>query len=603
VSFEEATADVLTRPYHTLAILLQVGLIALATLAPASTASAEIRVTKLVSGPPSEGNVCSVNRRHDCDTPVTSDGRHVLFFTDEFGEKMYLWSDGGMTLIPGGEAFCGPVTTACDYELSADGQHVFYETHDAVTLDDADGTQQDVYEWSRGRAMLLSQPDPPSGGVPLWADLKFVSDDVSRAIMGIHGNLWTNGDFVGSAWERIAGELRPFPSADAQSVASFAVFRDGASKDGSRVLFLTHSPLVASDTDACPEPFPDYYSPGGCVDVYERSPDGVRLISAGSVAGGGDYYVQYVRFLGASSDGSRVFFATRERLVPEDIDECVVNGTPQPCEREDVYEYSNGETKLLYQQHDPRAETYFGRVTPDGKRVFFETDEPLVAADADSCPGRSAYFAPGCFDVYELSHGRFKLLSIGTEVGAGSFGASFQGASEDGRRVFFRTHEPLVAEDNDSCPGYEPPACADIYERFNAGTTLVSQGDDVATVPQSATFLGASADGRRVFFGTHERLVADDRDCEKPVPDGECWDIYERFKGETTLISTGPTDPHARCYPDYFCTRFIAASRDGKRAFFVSPDPLTADDADEEAPSDDIFLSAPCHLKKAHRAC
>ena len=102
--------------------------------------------------------------------------------------------------------------------------------------------------------------------------------------------------------------------------------------------------------------------------------------------------------------------------------------------------------------------------------------------------------------------------------------ALFVGASADGARVFFRTVEPLVSADTD--------ATEDVYERSGGQTTLVSTGATGGNGAFGAFFEGASADGTRVFFATEESLVSADTDAAE--------DVYERSGGQTTLVSTGP---------------------------------------------------------------
>src|SRR4051812_46726616 len=65
-----------------------------------------------------------------------------------------------------------------------------------------------------------------------------------------------------------------------------------------------------------------------------------------------------------------------------------------------------------------------------------------------------------------------------------------------------------------------------VLEQVSTGPT----GGNGAFAPN---FVGASADGTRVFFVTGESLVSADTDVAQ--------DLYERAGGQTTLVSTGPT--------------------------------------------------------------
>ena len=107
----------------------------------------------------------------------------------------------------------------------------------------------------------------------------------------------------------------------------------------------------------------------------------------------------------ASEDGQRVLFPTDERLVPEDTD----------CEF-DIYMRTAGATTLL--SVGPTAGNGPGRVTggvfsDDGTRVFFLTNEQLVAQDTDLV-----------LDVYERSGTTTTLISAGGVNGNGAFDSS-----------------------------------------------------------------------------------------------------------------------------------------------------------------------------------
>ena len=99
------------------------------------------------------------------------------------------------------------------------------------------------------------------------------------------------------------------------------------SSDGARVFFETSEQLVPGDTDASQ-------------DVYERSSGSTKLVSAGQINGNGAFTVLFV---GASSDGARVFFATNESLVSTDTDAV-----------QDIYERSNASTKRQARGKSPR---------------------------------------------------------------------------------------------------------------------------------------------------------------------------------------------------------------------------------------------------------
>ena len=82
-------------------------------------------------------------------------------------------------------------------------------------------------------------------------------------------------------------------------------------------------------------------------------------------------------------------------------------------------------------------------------------------------------------------------------------------------------------------------------------------------------FLRASADGSRILFTTTEPLLPADTDTD--------YDIYQRFRGRTTLISTSPFDGGGCCFLD---AHFDGASADGRRVFFSTFQRLVTADTD-----------------------
>ena len=133
------------------------------------------------------------------------------------------------------------------------------------------------------------------------------------------------------------------------------------------------------------------------------------------------------------------------------------------------------------------------------------------------------------------SHSTFSLVSTGSTGGNGAIPVQFVGASADGTRVFTRTRESLTSSDTDTL--------FDLYEHAGGVTSQLSIGPAGGNSEDyEARFGGASADGIHVFFETGEPLVSSDTDdCEPldPLPNG-CTDVYERAGASTTLISPAP---------------------------------------------------------------
>ena len=230
----------------------------------------------------------------------------------------------------------------------------------------------------------------------------------------------------------------------------------------------------------------------------------VTLLLAASPAG-----ASIPTYKGASANGEVVFFETDERLASGDTDT-----------RRDVYQRAfdptAGEGGAYVTRQVSTGPTggndaynaLFEKVSADGLRVFFSTDEPLVAGDTDLRG-----------DVYlrEPANGKTTLVSQGEAgcapaCGSAAFEARFAAASADGDEVFFVTDEKLAAADTDSE--------FDIYLRelgAEESTSLVSTGESSCSptcgnAAFGVVLWGISADGSRAFFTTPEPLSEFDLD-------------------------------------------------------------------------------------------
>jgi hypothetical protein len=321
------------------------------------------------------------------------------------------------------------------------------------------------------------------------------------------------------------------------------------SRDGSRIFFLTSEALVPEDTDG-----------GG--DFYEYSGGTVRLVSTGpnDLNAGNSFGSLETRELHITPDGLHAFFMTDEQLVAADTDN-----------RYDIYERSGNTTRLVTPGTAsdallPGFHTLPGlerrNFSDDGSHVYFSTIDSLVPSDVDNC-------STGCLDVYEVTNGVYRLVSVGPTGLHGTYSFDgFHGTTPDGSRALFTSARRLTPDDTDDLP--------DIYENRNGVATLISTGP-LDSQTDAASFAGASEDGTHVFFRTPGALTADDTDTSScQIHPDYCWDIYERSGDATSLVSTGPTDPQSGPSPSYLA----GLSLDGTRAFFMSSLRLTSDDTD-----------------------
>src|SRR5688572_14454916 len=163
-------------------------------------------------------------------------------------------------------------------------------------------------------------------------------------------------------------------------------------------------------------------------------------------------------------------------------------------------------------------------------------------------------------DIYERTGSTTTLISTGPAGGNGAFDADFYEASKDGSRAVFETNEALVSADTDTTK--------DVYERVGSTTNLVSTGPTSGATPIESFFLGTSQDGLHIFFMSYEPLVAGDDDNGRR-------DIYERFNGNTNLVSTGPTSTNALLEATWG-----GNTPDGATVFFTTEEQLVSGDTD-----------------------
>ena len=395
----------------------------------------------------------------------------------------------------------GPARTIYFEDASSDGRRVFFTTDESLVAADTDG-RDDVYQRSSRETALISAPgEQAQNGSPQAMQFAGASSDGTRVFFTTREKL-VGGDTDShtDVYERFGGQttLASAPGAGADPFyVDYDVFFAGASSDGTRVFFKTKENLVGSDTD-------------GFYDIYERAGGETTLITVPGVgASGEDQDLPGGGFsFATSSDGTRVFFMTWENLVAADTDGL-----------RDIYERSGGQTTLVsapgfLANGAPQDVNQLKGVSTEGTRVFFETTERLVGGDTDDHQ-----------DVYERSGDQTRLVS-GSQAGAsgGARSAFFEDASGDGSRVFFRTPENLIGADTD---GFD-----DIYELSGGQTTLASAPGAGASgsAQDYIDFGGISSDGTRVFFTTADNLVGADTDG--------FGDVYERSGGQTSLVST-----------------------------------------------------------------
>jgi hypothetical protein len=233
---------------------------------------------------------------------------------------------------------------------------------------------------------------------------------------------------------------------------------EGTTADGSAVFFDTDESLAAADEDTH-------------ADVYMRSGGETVLISTGPTDSATAAPSKFER---TSPDGSAVVFSTVAQLTPEDTDSS-----------RDIYSRdTETETTTLISQPGAGCsgscgngpfEASFAGASSDGSDVFFETAEPLVAADTDTSP-----------DVYERAGGTTTLISTGPTAKNGAWDPHLAAVSENGAHALLTTEERLTVDDLDTE--------VDVYDRTAGGILLVStrNPDELVLGPATPALTGTT---------------------------------------------------------------------------------------------------------------
>jgi hypothetical protein len=307
---------------------------------------------------------------------------------------------------------------------SADGSRVFFTSAERLVSSDTDSSV-DVYQRSGGGTTLISTGAIGGNGA-FDASYAGSSSDGSRVFIETQEPLASGDADLGlDIYERSGGTTTLVSTGPAGGNGAFDAGVSTVSSDGGRVFFITYERLVSADTDSS-------------LDIYERSGGTTTLVSSGPAGGNGAFDVFY---RGATPDGTHLYFTTAEKLAAGDTDSS-----------QDIYEHTDGVTAQVsvgeVNGNGPYS-TAFRGVSDDGARVFFTTREKLVSADSDPAPG-SCVSSTCSQDVYERFGGTTYLISLGPTLDNGNKNALYNGASRDGRRVFYSTLKQQVASDTDS---------------------------------------------------------------------------------------------------------------------------------------------------------
>lgn len=273
-----------------------------------------------------------------------------------------------------------------------------------------------------------------------------------------------------------------------------------ATPDGNLV-FFTSAELLTDDANTGPE------REGNDLYRYDIADD--ELIDISATPGGNGARV--VAVVGASADGSRVYYAARGEVVSGQgtADEPKLylweeDGTSDGATRYIATLREGGFSETLDEDNWYTSAAKTSRVTADGRFLLFETDTAIPGFDNGGTGQVYRYDAAG-------NGGAGELLCISCRTdGQPPLGPSqvptggARALSQDGH-VFFNSGDALLTPDTNER--------VDVYMWFGGQLHLLSTG----TSTGDSRFLGADMEGLRAFFVTRDPLVPQDADLNDDV--------------------------------------------------------------------------------------
>lgn len=452
---------------------------------------------------------------------------------DSESNTLYESSGGQLRLV--NIASNGSLVSPCGAVLGQQGRIVEGGTHNAVSSD--------------GSKIFFTAPDPEGNGPGCWEPETSLKVDSPQLYMRVNGATTVDVSAPEPGVEVGTAENPLLP----------AIYV-GASANGSNVFFVTQTELTANDKTHATELY-DYNTDTSTLTRVSRG-------ESGEAEGNIDFVAAISNEEGA--EGTQVYFAAFGQLA---------TGAPAPASGQvDLYRYATGTGRTTYITTigsgeypvakdeiisniwyddgglrsgaskelalDSRANWY---TTGDGQYLVFASYQAITGYDNAPAPEASCEnLVPGtvdsqgnCAEVYRYNavdngivcvscgppgvHGvdnaEFARSSLGSSAGEPP-----RPVSEDGSFVFFDSADALVPE--------AVSGSVHVYEWHDGVISLISSVSD----PGNAYFMGSSADGSNVFFGTHGQLSAQDTDQSGDLYDAR---IDGGFVGIAPPVCTG----------------------------------------------------------------
>ncbi len=303
---------------------------------------------------------------------VSEDGSRIFFTA---GGDLYVRIDGSRTVQVDASQAGGVGGGGTFWTANADGSRVFFsdEASTGLTTDTVPGSGANLYEYDLESGLLTDLTAVAKAGL---RSVDGISEDGSYVYFVAEGSL-SPGATAGQP------NLYLFHGGSATFIATLgsndSVTAAQASPDGVWLAFASSSSLtgydnIEPDGKAAEEIFL-YNASAKQLACASCNPSG----EAPGVFGGATIELMVImpRYL---SDSGRLFFDTRDALVPSDTNSQV-----------DVYEYEDGEPKLISGGTSAQESSFLG-ASEDGSNAFFLTRQELLPQDNEE-EGRVIYDA------------------------------------------------------------------------------------------------------------------------------------------------------------------------------------------------------------------
>ncbi len=351
---------------------------------------------------------------------------------------------------------------------------------------------------------------------------------------------------------------------------------DGAvSSDGAKVFFTAPDPLGPEGGPGCWVPGAPEVNPP---ELYMRVNGSTTVEISAPEPGVKDPTPYAAVYVGASADGSRVFFLSRGELTVDD-----------PGHAVELYEYDTLTSTLTRVSKGDSGTAvgdvgFVAAVSRDGSTVYFGASgrlSPGAPAGGlyryDTLTKQTTYITTG--SQYPGAYGLERTGNWTVRAGIPGLAGGEQGPGPNDRANWYATADGryLVFPSSGPITGYDSGGHLELYRYSAADDSIVCVScgssppvDDAlfaragsSAGPQSLSSRPVSEDGSRVFFDTASALV--------PGASAGQMHVYEWHEGVISLLSA-PHDPHG--------SFFLGASADGANVFIGTHSQMVAQDTD-----------------------